>query len=112
MKYIVIVTSVLLFSFISNAQQSPSEKLAAKFAERLKDSLLLTSAAQQSLYQVNLELHQQKTTARLQYSNSLDTLSRVIQQIENSRDSLYRQIIGEEKFGAYMIRKKSLINNN
>lgn len=113
MRYIILFSIFLSVSWKINAQQLPlHQELAAKLALRMKDSLQLTPTVQQQLYETNIQLHYQKMSMWQQFKNSPDTLARMIQRVEDSRDSLYKRIIGEEKFGTYIIRKKTIINNN
>lgn len=113
MRCIILILIFLSVSWKITAQQLPlHEELAAKLALRMRDSLQLTTTVQQQLYETNMQLHYRKMSMWQQFKNSPDTLTRMIQRVENSRDSLYKRIIGEEKFGIYIIRKKTIINNN
>ncbi|OJW02645.1 MAG: hypothetical protein BGO52_00590 [Sphingobacteriales bacterium 44-61] len=112
MKYIFLSVILLTITGSAFTQQSPAEEIAAKIANRMKDSLQLTTTIREQVYNANLQLHDRKMSMWQQFRNSPDTLTRMIQHIENSRDSIYKQIIGEEKFSAYFLRKKAIINNN
>ncbi len=103
-------TAGCFFSCCAAFGQAPSELLAEKIAARLKDSLQLTVSQKNAIYQVNLDLHQQKLAARELHPG--DSLTHHIQQIENSRDSLYRPILGEEKYPLYRSNKRRLVSND
>lgn len=94
----------------SNAQTGPAAELAAKIADRMKDTLLLTTVQRDSVYQINLSLHEQKMAVRSQQSDS-ETMRQRFQEIENTRDGRYRTVLGEEKFLLYKQKKRNLISN-
>ena len=114
MKQKLIILSLILTigSATANAQQSSSEALASRIAQKMKDSLFLTEAQRQSIYQVNLQLHNQKAAIWQQYNGSDSLISVNLQLLENTRDSLYRPIFSEEQYVRYKEKKRSLISNN
>ena len=107
MKYIILVFA--LFFSVESISQSPAEQVASKVADKLKDSLNLSSEQRSQLYDANLSMSNQKMALRSQY-NQPDSLRFYFQKIENTRDSLYRPILGEEKFLLYKEKKGNLIN--
>jgi hypothetical protein len=94
-----------------HAQNTAAEQLAENIARKMKDSLSLTEQEKNHVYGINLLLSNQKTAVRQQYS-APDSLRYHLQRVENSRDSLYREILNEEKFLLYRQKKRNLINNN
>jgi hypothetical protein len=80
-------------------------------AKTMAGSLELNAKQEDALYQINMNLHEQKATARKKIPDH-DKLARTIQQIENRRDSLYRQVISPDKFVQYKARKENYVRNN
>lgn len=118
MKYLssLIIVSFLFVQFISaqsssQQQQDQGQHLAKKIAEKIKDSLNLTGTQMSQLYEINLLLHNQKKQMRAS-GLSRDSIGKGLQRIENTRDSLYKQIIPVEKFELYRTKKRRLVNNN
>jgi hypothetical protein len=92
-------------------QQNPASQVAETIARKMKDSLSLTSAEKEQLYSINMQLHNGKMTIRQQYGGS-DSLRFHLQQVENTRDSLYRMVLNEEKYLLYKQKKATLISSN
>lgn len=108
-KYLVILFS--LFCVYGYCQQRlTSEAFAQKIAERLKDSLNLDAKQKAKIFNVNMQLYNLKMQARKEYTGN--ELAKKIQSIENSRDSLYKAILPEDKYLLYRQNKKVLISNN
>lgn len=107
MKYILLIFT-MLFS-IESMSQSPIEQVASKLADKLKDSLTLSSQQRTQIFDINISLANQKMALRSQY-NQPDSLRFYFQKIENTRDSLYRPVLGEEKFLLYKEKKRFLLN--
>jgi hypothetical protein len=114
--YKIIVFSVLLTAFLNTAnaqagnQQEAASRLANYIADKMKDSLLLSSVQRDQVFSINVELHNRKMAARSITSNR-DSLSISVQQIENKRDSLYARVLSEQQLGLYKQKKRSLISN-
>jgi hypothetical protein len=96
---------------ILKAQSSPGEQLAGKIAQKLKDSLSLTTTQQEGVYAANMRLHNLKMTLRQQHL-SADALRVQFQKVENTRDSLYQRVLTANQFQQYRQKKKNLVNNN
>jgi hypothetical protein len=95
----------------SYGQSSIAETIATKIADKMRDSLGLNTAQRDQVLQVNRQLAGRKQEARSCYNHS-DSLSFVIQQIEFSRDSLYRAVLTAEQMSRYKQKKRYLIANN
>jgi hypothetical protein len=116
MKYIILFFSLVFFSAgimaqSQNSQADQGQRLARKQAQAMKDSLNLTGQQMNQLYDINLSLHNQKKQV-LQSGMSRDSIGRRLQQIEGTRDSLYRAAIPVDKFEQYKNKKRRLIHNN
>lgn len=112
-KILVLLTAGLFIGLTSYAQnQNPAMEIANKQAKRMQDTLGLPNTVKQQLYQINMDLHNRKLMVRQQYSNDSVQLGQQIQRVENTRDSLYRNILAEDKYLLYLQKKRSLLNNN
>jgi len=111
MRYIAFSIAISLLTLGKGYSQSAGEEISNKIAQRMKDSLGLTTDQKSQVYNVNIQLHSQKMLARQQNEN-VDSLTVRFQRIENTRDSLYRPILTTEQFLLYVDKKKNLVNNN
>jgi hypothetical protein len=87
-------------------------QVAQKIAKKMKDSLNLTGNQKNSIYDINMVLHNQKQAARLQYASTPAVLTTKMQTIEKTRDSLYTPILTAPQFILYKQKKRNLISNN
>src|SRR5688572_30572341 len=91
--------------------QSNGEIYSAKVAGRMKDSLSMTQEQKIQIYNINLQIHSQKSNVWQQY-NGVDSLIKIkLQEIENTRDSLYQPILNGMQFQLFVQKKKTLLNN-
>lgn len=112
MKKIFMVT--LLLTTINAAvcaQVGIGQGIAIKMARRMKDSLGLSTTEQQQLYIINLQLYNKKNELWSKYSNE-DSLFIHTQKIEDTRDSLYKAVLINDKYLLYKQKKRLLISNN
>jgi hypothetical protein len=109
-KIFLILISACFFSK-TEAQTSPAEQLADKVAQKMKDSLSLSSSQKQQLYNINMQLHSSKLQMRQQYIGT-DSVSLKIQRVENMRDSLYKPVLTQQQYELYLQRKKNLVSSN
>lgn len=91
--------------------ETPAQKLAKKQAKRMKDSLDLTSEQRHKLYAINMDLYQKKTKARMDYQNDSLQMRQKIQQVEKTRDSLYKTVLPPAKYTLYLQKKRTMIAN-
>lgn len=110
MKKFFLVVSCMLFSFLVNAQ-SPEVEVSKKITQKMKDTLTLSPNQTDSVYSINMYLHFLKATIRQNYQGT-DSIQLYTQQVERTRDSLYRRIFTENQFLLYRQKKRNLINNN
>jgi hypothetical protein len=101
----------LLTGLSAVKSQTPGEEIANKIAWKMKDSLQLTDSQRIEIFQINMQITQQKANVRSQYTGS-DSLRIKIQQVENTRDDLYQAILSYEKYVLYLQKKRKLVNNN
>lgn len=104
---------LLGFTFLGvNAQSNPAEQVAHKIADKMRDTLVLTDAQRGQLYGINMRLHQQKMQARQQHGNDQDVVGKALQQVENTRDSLYKEVLTEQQYVLYQQKKRNLVSIN
>lgn len=111
-------SSILLLSGLLLGQQgkaqtnSPQSNLVAQnIAKKMKDTLGLSSQQRIQVFQINMDLNNQKQQVR-QQTTIQDSLIARFQRIENKRDTLYFTILGTEKYQLYQQKKTNLVNNN
>ena len=110
--FVISFSSALLL----NAQAQNSKKRVSgltrefEYAQALKDSLKLTDLEKHKVYTVNVGLYKQKMALRDQYKNNMETLKRELRKVENSRDSLYKNVLTREQFTKYKTIKEKVIN--
>ena len=107
-----IIAILITFSLVESleAQPTPAMQVSQKIAQKMQDSLLLNAQQKDQIYAINMQLHEQKAIVYQQYSSS-DLLTYYIQKVENTRDSLYRQVLTETKYQLYKLKKTNLVNN-
>jgi hypothetical protein len=96
----------------TTATSANAVELAQKIAKKMKDTLGLTAAQKNQIYDVNMDLHNQKQAARTTHAGNPTAMSTAIQNIEKTRDDLYKPILTDAEFLAYKQKKRVLISNN
>ena len=109
-KRIFLTAITCICVFIINAQNTPQE-IANHIAQKMKDTLRLNGQQKNSIYNINMQLHNQKMIARQQYAGS-DSLGIRLQQLENTRDSLYHPVLTWQQYIQYREKKKNLVSSN
>lgn len=89
------------------AQPTKSEVLARNVAVKMRDSLKLSSQDEQRIYQLNMQIVQEKAKLWQEYRSS-PSLRSHLQVAENKRDSLYGTVLSREKYFEYRQKKKYL----
>lgn len=109
-KQLLLFTFALIGATAIKAQGTASNAagLAAKIADKLKDSLNLSVLQRNQLYDVNLQISDAKSAVRGQYVNR-DSVRFKTQRIENARDSLYRSVFTAVQFDLYKQKKRLLV---
>jgi hypothetical protein len=90
------------------SDNTPAAKLASHIADKMKDSLGLSSQQRAKVFQVNMDLYKQKMGARGK-SKDRTTVGKDLQQIEKGRDDLYKPILSEQQYALYLQKKRNLI---
>lgn len=110
MKALIITAFIIGITVVSNAQSTPAATVATNIAQKMKDTLGLSDTQKDQLYQINLQLHEAKMARRQQYAGT-DSVRIHVQRVENTRDSLYRAVLNEEKYQLYLQKKRNLVSN-
>lgn len=112
MKKIFCIIMLLLFNLnFLQAQETPAAQLSHKIANKIADSLSLNNQQRAKLFGINMELFRKKTEARKKSTNRA-IVGKELQQIEGSRDAMYKEILTQEQYTLYLQKKKNLVNNN
>jgi hypothetical protein len=109
MKRLYIVPILLLVWSYAPCQDNTT-RVSQKITSKMKDTLLLTNDEGERIFRINVLLHNKKQALRSIYSG--DSLRIYMQRIENTRDSLYRSAILENKYRIYKEKKQILISNH
>ena len=112
MKKIFVLIVVLILAVGSlNAQSPAATELANHIAQKMKDSLNLSTQEQNRIYGINMRLYHEKMAARQRFKDP-DLLRINTQRIENTRDSLYHKILPDDKYELYRQKKRNLVTAN
>ncbi len=111
MKIVLVTVLFLLIGMASKAQSATAIQIADKIARRMKDSLSLTEQQKDSINSLNILLSNKKAQLRKQYTD-IDSLQVHFQRVERLRDTLYKTILGDEKYLMYKKKKRYLVSNN
>jgi len=112
MRTFIVMLCAFVIPFVACSQEDQAETLAKKIAQRLGDTLALSIQERADVLSANLSIVAQKKTVFLNEAMPDSVKAVKLQAIENTRDSLYRRIIGLERFEVYKNKKKSIVNNN
>ena len=110
-KYIFLIFLLGVCFNYSFGQTPPSQVLAHRIANRMKDTLALTALQTQSVYTINLNLDNSKMQAR-NLSTDRVIVGRAIQALEKTRDSLYKIGLTPTQYQLYLQKKRNLIKSN
>lgn len=112
MRGLLLLLGFFTIPAVATCQESPAESLARKIAKKIGDSLVLSIQERADILSVNLSIAAQKKAVFQNAAIADSVKAGQLQTIENSRDSLYKRIIGVERFEVYKIKKKSIVNKN
>ncbi len=111
MKQLLLITLFITAAFTAKAQHT-GEDIAGRIAQRMKDTLSLSDPQRSQVYNINLQLHQQKAAVWQQYGSDTTALRQQLQLRENTRDSLYHGVLTEQQYQLYRQKKLALVHNN
>jgi protein subunit release factor B len=117
MKKIKLISNLVFLIFICNNGFSQSSngtavQLAHNIANKMKDTLSLIENQKQNIYNINMQLHDQKQAMRAAHSSNPTVMATKIQEVEKTRDSLYSTILSSSQYIMYKVKKRNLISNN
>lgn len=110
MRFIFIL--VLVFGVCENGfSQYQSPPVNSRMLAKMRDSLQLDPIQVAKIDSINNLLSIRKNNLRIEFSN-VDSLTKHVQLVERSRDSLYRIVLPNPTFMIYKEKKRNLISNN
>jgi len=108
MKTLIIIALLLSVGYVS-AQTTSDQLLAQKIADKMKLELNLSNIQRDSIFQINLQLNDQKKNAWTQYKDT--KLSQELQRIEKRRDSLYKTVLtSDSQYQMYRQKKFRIVS--
>lgn len=93
------------------ARQRAGADVARKISWKMRDSLGLDSSTTAQLYQLTLPFHSQKMAIVRQYHGK-PAMSGLLQQLEQTRDSLYATLLTSQQYQLYRAQKRWFVFNN
>jgi hypothetical protein len=109
---ITIFSIVICLNSLAQSTNGQAVQLAQKIAKKMKDSLDLTGNQKNKIYDVNMNLHNQKQVARTTNAGNPQLMTTAIQAVEKTRDSLYKPILTVPQYNLYKQTKWNLVSNN
>jgi hypothetical protein len=106
-----IIVLITILSLNRLQAQASSQQVANKIANKMKDSLSLSDEQKALIYNINIKLSNEKLAVRQSYAHS-DSLQIKMQRVENTRDSLYKEVLTAPQLELYKKKKRNLVNNN
>lgn len=111
MKKLFVLLLLLVFVSAIHAQATPAAQLAHHIADKMKDSLGLTNQQRAKLFQINMDLFDKKTGARKK-SKDRTIIGPELQQVEKTRDGLYKEVLTQQQYLLYLQKKRHMITAN
>jgi hypothetical protein len=113
MKKIIVIVALFFFVSTLKAQQqeTPEAKVAHKIANKMTDSLGLTNQQRAKIFSINMDLSKKKKDARKK-STDRSIVGQELQQIEGTRNAIYKTVLTQEQYTLYLQKKQNLVNNN
>ncbi len=112
MKYYLLIFIFFLLFIPDIVLGQDAETMQKRMLKKIEDSLALTSLESLKIELVNKSIHAKKMAVRQTHKEQFDSLQYNIQRIENTRDSLYKLVLPENKYSLYIQKKKVLLTNN
>jgi hypothetical protein len=103
------ILNTLIFLCLVSFSQAQATGVTEKITNKLADSLNLNVSQKKRIFEINTDLQNAKTYVRKQYSEP-DSIAKYTQRVENTRDSLYRQVLNADKYQIYLQKKRNLIS--
>lgn len=109
MKILIMLLGLLIITVATSAQANPAATVSEKIAQKMKDTLALSNEQKALIYEINMQIHIAKGSIRQEYGLN-DSLRIYLQRVENTRDSLYRTVLSNEKYLLYKEKKVTLVS--
>lgn len=91
-------------------QSSPAARVAQHIADKMADTLGLTSQQRGKIYAINMDLYKLKAVARGK-SQDRAVVGKELQAIEGTRNSLYKSILSVQQYVIYLEKKRRLVTS-
>ena len=99
---------LLFFSHGSYAQTSQTDSLANLLAQKMKDSLSLTSEQKNQIYTINTTILTRDSNLRKMFIGSKSLIS-YLELLGEQRDSLYKSALPNDKYLLYLSKKRNIV---
>lgn len=86
-----------------------TNNVSDRIAQKMADSLGLTNTQRARILDINLQMQKSKADVRTKYGD-VDSITKHFQRIENTRDSLYSEVIPGNKYKMYLQKKRNLVS--
>jgi hypothetical protein len=106
-----LLTTFFKISFSQSNGQDPATRVANRIADKMRDSLSLSEKQRNDIFIINTQLQDRKKTA-MTSGQDRNNIGLALQQIENTRDSLYSTVLSAAQIQIYNQKKRNLIRNN
>lgn len=106
--------TVLFFAALkvcAQQQATPEAQVAHKIANKMADSLQLTNQQRAKIFAINMDLSKKKKDARKKSTDRV-VVGQELQQIEGTRNAMYKTVLTAEQYNLYLQKKQNLVNNN
>ena len=92
------------------AGNTPAAQLAHHIADKMSDTLGLSSQQRAKIFGINMDLFQEKKKAR-EKSQDRSVVGASLQAVEATRDSRYKLVLSEAQYARYLAKKTVLISS-
>jgi hypothetical protein len=106
-----LLTTFFKASFSQSNGQDPATRLANRIADKMRDSLSLSQKQRNDIFVITTQLQDRKKAA-MTSGQDRNNIGLALQQIENTRDSLYATVLSAAQIQIYNQKKRNLIRNN
>jgi hypothetical protein len=103
-KIIFFVIGALMGTVSLQAQSATAVHTAAKVANKMKDSLNLSTDQRSLIYEINLRIAEERETSGNSYPSGDSTING-LRGLAPWRDTMYKRVLSPEQFQRYIRRK-------
>ena len=108
----ILITLILIVGAnVCVSGQDNHAQLALHIASKLTDTLGLSNQQRAKIFTINMDLAKQKMNARKKVIDR-EKIRVEMQQVEEFRDGLYKEVFTMEQYAVYISKKKTLLSTN